>query len=125
MGAPKFEPSITNCTVPVGVPVPGAITEIVAVNVTFCDGLDGLADEVTPVVVLALATLIAPLVPVIAALAVSVAVIVWLPAVFNVALKVPAPLVRVLLAGSVAAPSVLVKWTVPAYAVATLLNWSS
>ena len=36
-----------------------------------------------------------------AAVAVSVAVIVWLPAVFSVALNVPTPLVSVLLAGSV------------------------
>ena len=54
------------------------------------------------------------LVPVIELVTVSVAVIVWLPAVFRVALKVPAPLVRVLLAGRVAWPSLLVKWTVPA-----------
>ena len=45
--------------------------------------------------------------------AVSVAVTVWLPAVFRVALKVPTPLVRVELAGSVAWASLLVKWTVP------------
>ncbi len=44
---------------------------------------------------------------------VSVAVIVWLPAVFNVAEKVPTPFVRVELAGSVAAPSLLVKCAVP------------
>ena len=44
---------------------------------------------------------------------VSVAVIVWLPAVISVTLKVPAPLVSVALAGSTAAASLLVKWTVP------------
>ena len=43
----------------------------------------------------------------------SVAVIVWLPAVLSVALKVPVPLVSVELAGRAAWPSVLVKWTVP------------
>ena len=51
--------------------------------------------------------------PVIELVTVSVAVIVWLPAVLSVALKVPVPLVKVLLAGRTAAPSVLVKWTVP------------
>ena len=35
-----------------------------------------------------------PLLPVIELLAVSVAVIVWLPAVFSVALNVPVPLVK-------------------------------
>ena len=40
-------------------------------------------------------TAIVLLVPVIELVAVSVAVIVWLPAVFSVALKVPAPLVSV------------------------------
>ena len=54
------------------------------------------------------------LVPVIDMVTVSVAVIVWLPAVFNVALKLPTPLLNVLLAGRTALPSVLVKWTVPA-----------
>src|SRR2546430_10715946 len=47
------------------------------------------------------------------ALTVSLAVIVWLPLVFRVALKVPVPLVKVLLAGGTAAPSPLVKGTVP------------
>ena len=46
-------------------------------------------------------------------LAVSVAVIVRLPLVFSIALKVPVPPVSVLLPGSAAAGSVLVKWTVP------------
>ena len=54
------------------------------------------------------------LVPVIEDVPESVAVIVWLPVVLRVALKVPVPAVRVVLAGSVAAPSLLVKWTVPA-----------
>ena len=53
------------------------------------------------------------LIPVMLPEALSVAVIVWLPAVFNVAPKLPVPFVSVLLAGRVAAPSVLVKWTVP------------
>ena len=53
------------------------------------------------------------LVPVMPGLTVSVAVIVWLPAVLSVALKLPVPLVNVLLAGKVAWPSLLVNWTVP------------
>src|SRR5438105_4904851 len=61
------------------------------------------------------------LVPVIDAATVSVAVMVWLPAVSRVADKVPTPLVRVELAGRTAAPSVDVKWTAPAYPVAVAL----
>jgi hypothetical protein len=49
------------------------------------------------------------LVPVMLLVKVSVAVIVWLPAVSSVALKVPVPLVRALLAGSVALPSLHVE----------------
>ena len=52
--------------------------------------------------------------PVSEAVVVSVAVIVWPPAVFSVAEKVPVPLVKVESAGKVAAPSVLVKCIVPA-----------
>jgi hypothetical protein len=52
-------------------------------------------------------------VPVMAALTVSVAVMVWLPAVPKVSLKVPVPLVSVMLDGSTAWPSVEVKCTVP------------
>lgn len=51
--------------------------------------------------------------PVIAGVTVSVAVIVREPDVLNVTEKVPAPLVSVVLAGSTAAPSLLVKCTVP------------
>ena len=51
--------------------------------------------------------------PVSEPLTVSVAVIVWLPAVFKLTLKEPVPLVKVELAGSAAAASLLVKWTVP------------
>ena len=53
-------------------------------------------------------------VPVIDELTVSVAVIVWLPAVVSVAENVPEPLVRVESAGSVDEASELVKCTVPA-----------
>ena len=45
---------------------------------------------------------------------VSVPVMLWLPAVFSVALNVPPPLVSVEFAGNVATPSELVKCTVPA-----------
>ena len=63
-----------------------------------------------------------PDVPVIDDVTVSVAVIVWFPAVFNVAENVPTPLVSVESAGNVAKPSLLVKCTVPAYPVEVLLN---
>ena len=59
-------------------------------------------------------TVIVLLVPVIEEVTVSVAVIVWLPAVSSVAEKLPVPLVSVASAGNTAAPSLLVKWTVPA-----------
>src|SRR4051812_3197947 len=65
-------------------------------------------------------TTIALLVPVTELVTVSVAVIVWLPTVFSVAEKVPVPLVNVESAGNTATPSVLVKCTVPAYAVGLL-----
>jgi len=64
-------------------------------------------------------------VPVMLNVAVSVAVTVWLPTLLKVTGKVPDPLVSVLFAGSTAEPSELVKWTVPVYPEATLLNWSS
>jgi hypothetical protein len=66
-------------------------------------------------------TLIAPEVPVMEP---SAAVIVCEAAVRRVALNVPVPLVRVVSVGRVAAPSVLVKCTVPAYPVAVLLKAS-
>src|SRR5664279_2200915 len=71
------------------------------------------------------ATTMAALVPVMAALTVSVAVMVWLPAVVSVAGNVATPLVSVASAGSVAAASELVKWTVPAYPVAVAFDASS
>ena len=61
-------------------------------------------------------TAMLPLVPVIELVVVSVAVTVWLPAVRKVALNVCRPLspaAKAKLAGNVAAPSVLVTWTVP------------
>jgi hypothetical protein len=59
-------------------------------------------------------TTIAPEVPVIDEVTVSVAVMVWLPAIFSVAENVPVPFVSVVFAGSTAWLSVLVKCTVPA-----------
>jgi hypothetical protein len=53
------------------------------------------------------------LVPVIVGVTVSLAVIVWLPAVRSVARKRPLPLTRVLVSGKPARASLLVKWTVP------------
>src|SRR5206468_157306 len=44
------EPSL-KVTVPVGVPAPGLFAVTVAVNVTACPDSEGLAEEVTPVVV--------------------------------------------------------------------------
>src|SRR5437868_13533887 len=52
-GLPVFVLSICHCTVPVGVPLPGAVTPMVAVKVTLCPDADGLAEELTVVVVLA------------------------------------------------------------------------
>ena len=51
------------------------------------------------------------------AVTLSVAVIVWFPAVMSVALKTPDPLVSVALAGRTALESLLLKLTVPEYAV--------
>jgi hypothetical protein len=76
-------------------------------------------------VALAAETLMAPETPVTPAALASVPVIVWLPAVFSVALNVPTPFVSVLFAGKTACASVLVKWTEPAYPVAVLLKVSS
>ena len=59
-------------TVPVGVPVPGALAETVAVNVTACPTLAGSAEEVTVVVVGSLLT-------------------VWLSAVEELPLKLVSP----------------------------------
>ena len=45
-----------NCTLPVGTPAPGATTVTVAVKVTGCPKVDGLAEEARLVVVAALRT---------------------------------------------------------------------
>ena len=54
-----------------------------------------------------------PDVPVIDGVTVSVAVMVWLPAVSRVAEKVPVPELSVVLAGRIACGSLLVKAAVP------------
>ena len=53
---PSFVVPSRKVTVPVGVPAPGADTLIVTVNVTFWPDVDGLAEELSVVVVAALAT---------------------------------------------------------------------
>jgi hypothetical protein len=60
-------------------------------------------------------TLMAPDVPVIDAVTVSVAAIVWLPKVLSVAVKLPTPSVSVEFTGNTAPSSLLVKCTLPAY----------
>ena len=55
-GLPKFTPLVRNWNVPVGVPAPGEVTEIVAVKVSDWPNTDGLADDATVEVVLALLT---------------------------------------------------------------------
>jgi hypothetical protein len=84
-----------------------------------------LAFVTTKYALLFFPTAIAPDVPFIEVLTVSFTVIVWLPVDFNFAEKVPVPLVSIEFAGSFAFLSVLLKWIVPAYPVAWLLNLSS
>src|SRR5438105_3685803 len=55
-GLPVLLPSIWNWTVPVGVPVPGAVMLRVAVNVTFCPDTEGFVPVTTAALVLALLT---------------------------------------------------------------------
>jgi hypothetical protein len=55
-GPPAFVPSIWNCTVPVGVPAPGAVTLMVAVKVTLWPDTEGLAEATTATVLVALVT---------------------------------------------------------------------
>src|SRR5438046_2573550 len=64
------------------------------------------------------------LVQLIVLFAVSVSEMDWAPAVSVVAEEVPVPSDSVVSARRVAAPSVLVKWTVPAYVGSVLPNWS-
>lgn len=48
---PKSEPSTLNCTVPLGVPLPGEFAVTVAVKWTDCPLTEGFADELTAVAV--------------------------------------------------------------------------
>lgn len=91
--------------------MPAAVT--VAVSVTGEPLATVPADKTRLVIVLNLETVIVPEAPAMELVTVSVAVMVWLPTVFSVAGNVPTPLVKVLLAGSAANPSVLLKCTVP------------
>jgi hypothetical protein len=72
-GLPVLLPSTWNCTVPVGVPAPGAVILMVAVKVTLWPKPDGLAEAATAVLLLALVT-------------------VWVSAAEVLALKVVSPL---------------------------------
>ena len=79
-----------------------SVTAIVSLSV-ICTGGGG-TDEIT---------VMEFEIPEIVPFAASVAVIVWLPAVFNVADKIPVPLDNVVSAGRIAWASLLVKCTVP------------
>jgi hypothetical protein len=99
----------------VGVGLGVGVTVGVDVDVGVAVGVGvgvGVGDGVGGGVTLSESTKIVLLVPVIEALRVSVAVIVWFPSVWRLALKVPNPLVNVL-SGGREAWLVLVKWTVP------------
>jgi hypothetical protein len=52
-GLPALLPSIWNWAVPLGVPLPGPVMLMLAVKVTFCPVVDGLAEATTAVLVLA------------------------------------------------------------------------
>jgi hypothetical protein len=72
-GLPALVPSITNWTAPVGVPAPEAMKLMVAVKVTAWPDADGLVEELTAVLVVALPTI-------------------WVRAVEALAAKLPSPL---------------------------------
>lgn len=114
------DPSVlVKCTVPeypVAVPLLKLSAVMVKLNAT--PGVADAGAEMAKCVAAVLVTVIVLEVPVMELVTVSVAVMVWLPAVFSVELNVPTPLVKVLLAGNMAAPSVLVKCTVPLYPIA-------
>src|SRR5437660_8356835 len=59
-GLPALLPSIWNWTVPVGVPAPGAGMLTVAVKMMVWPDTDGLVEDVTAVLVLALLTVCPP-----------------------------------------------------------------
>ena len=79
---PTLLPSIRNWTVPVGVLAPGAVMLMVAVNVTLWLEIDGLAEETSTVLVLALLTICVMAVELLAVKFASPpkeAVMIWLP----------------------------------------------
>src|SRR5947199_387231 len=103
-----------NVTVPVGVPAPGATAATVAVKVTAWPDADGLADEVTVVVLFALVGVSVRVVEVLVLKLSSplyVAVTVWVPTARVDAVSVACPLARFTL-GVWAVPSML-NVTVP------------
>src|SRR5438445_5935319 len=55
-GPPELAPSTANCTVPVGVPAPEPVTATVAVKVTAWLGAEGLTEDFTVVLLVALLT---------------------------------------------------------------------
>src|SRR5260370_32453470 len=81
-GLPASLPSIWNWTVPVGAPAAGAVMLTVTVNVTLWLEIDGLAEETSTVLVLALLTICGTAVELLAVKFVSPpkkAVMMWLP----------------------------------------------
>jgi hypothetical protein len=107
---------LVKCTVPV-YPVAVVFEAVSAVTVMLnIDPAVAFAGAVTLKCVAAFEalTVIVPDEPVIEAVTVSVAATVCAPAVFRVTENVPTPFVNVEFAGSTAAPSLLVKCTVPA-----------
>jgi hypothetical protein len=103
--------SVFGAVATVEVVVAGAVVVVAGAEVVDVDVGGAVVDVVVAVPALTMTVL---LVPVIDEVAVSVAVIVWFPAVFNVAENVPVPFVNVESAGNTAAPSLAVKCTVPA-----------
>ena len=85
------------------------VVRAVTVKLNAVPAVAVVGPEIEKCVAVTLETVIVFEVPVIDEVAVSVPVIVWPPAVLNVAENVPAPLVKVESAGSVAEPSVVVK----------------
>ena len=88
------------------------------------DHLSRLAAATTRRVADPAVTAMAPDVPDIEVVTASAVVMVWLPAVFSVAVNVPVPLVRTALPGKTAAVSLELKCTAPVYPVAVLFDAS-
>src|SRR5215469_2659790 len=84
---PTGLPSMVNDTVPPLALAPDPVAVTVAVNVTDCPGVDGLLlDASATWVAAAVALTVVVALPVMELVLVSVAVMVWLPVVFSVAL---------------------------------------